>query len=85
MSDDPLSLARTKNALDVYKRIRALLMDSAGTSDFNRLYADLEVADRQVREAFAADTTDRNPRETAMLVHPESEWLKQMVDKYGGE
>jgi hypothetical protein len=85
MTDDTLSLARTKEALANYDRLRALLLEATGTSEFNAAYDRLVQAESAVKAAFADDTADRNPRESAMLISPESEWLRRMVAKYGGQ
>jgi hypothetical protein len=83
--DESLSLARTKEALANYDRLRALLLESTGTREFNAAYERIVQAELAVKAAFADDTADRNPRESAMLIAPDSEWLRRMVAKYGGE
>lgn len=96
--NDSLSLARTKAALEAYDRADAAYQKavddgkSKPTAEEARAYneltdkllAEVERAAEKVGEAFADDTADRNSRSTALLTRPSS-WLRQMVEKYGGQ
>jgi hypothetical protein len=88
---DPLKLTRTRAAVVEFDRVYAEFEDlmfkglkpgyvTNAMSD--AAYALVEAAELAVREAFAADTADRNPRQNAMLVGPGSPWLRRMLEKY---
>ena len=81
-----LHLAKTKAALAAYDQLRKdnePKWDVARTSaEVDQLHAIEEAALRRVKEAFAEETADRNPRDAALLVQPD-DWLRRMVAKYG--
>ena len=81
------NLDRTAKALAVYDSEKAGLtakMAAAMTNDAVwDVVAEIRASENRVREAFALDTADVNPRDRAMLVHPDDPWLRRQVAKYG--
>jgi hypothetical protein len=88
---DPLKLARTRAAVAEFDRVyavfQALLLRETRNryvtnAESDAAYERVEAADRAVREAFADDTADRNPRQNALLVGPGSPWLRRLLERH---
>lgn len=83
---DILNLDRTRAALSVYDGGQHTRNEQWNRCRTNADVGRAQAADREaadlVREAFALDTADRNARENAYLIHPDSPWLRQLVRRY---
>jgi hypothetical protein len=81
----PCSLARTKAALVAYDTVTkefAATVASVSNAEGAKLYEAVLAAEQEIREAFALDTADRNPRDKALLMRPTA-WLRAQVNLYG--
>lgn len=79
-------LTRTKAALAAYDELYADFIDAVGelnNAETNRRFDLVMAAERRVREAFADDTADVNQRRNALLINPDGEWLRRMIQKHG--
>jgi hypothetical protein len=82
--NETLNLQKTAEALRLHDECRSLVMHlpaSAPISEVTRLNAELDQLAEKVGEAFADDTADRNPRDTALLTRPD-QWLRELCAKY---
>ena len=82
--NETLNLQKTAEALRLYDECRSLVLHlpaSAPVSEITRLNAELDRLAEKVGEAFADDTADRNPRDTALLTRPD-QWLRDLCAKY---
>lgn len=73
MKHDYPDLSRTAAALEEYDRVDAVFQAQVGKADQERsqnLMNAVNAAGRQVAEAFADDTADRNARNSALLMRP---------------
>lgn len=82
VTDEWPDLTRTAAAVDAYDAARAAY--TGASSHDGALFAEMARADRAVRESFAADTADRNDRETALMVAPRDPWLRRLIATWRG-
>lgn len=87
MSDDTLNLSKTKLAIEAYDKLceaNQKRWDNVNTdAEVHKLVAEEEAARVVIAEAFASETSDRNSRNSALVVRPDR-WLRELVAKYGG-
>lgn len=73
-------LPKTRAAIEAYDAGEAKraykIIDAETEEHMGAAMAEEEAAVQLVREAFAEDTRGINPRDKAMLVHPDERWLR---------